>query len=231
MVKCILSSFCFSLGVYLGIGVSPAKAMAAEREAFAPEPVKGLLLRADLSLAPGAYVQHVSNTAGDQADASAASLGPRLGLNLGFAPSRLIRLGLSISTDFSLNVVEDQGLPDIELDGWVRWILGPTVGFRFGPSVPLELELGAGFSHMIVIGSQALVDEGGSLAYQVGDQQFGPAGSALLVYRPGGADSIWGLHAGLLGGWGHAQHSPRRGSTTFADAFTGSLLLGLSAGF
>lgn len=210
------------------VGV-PAQSLAAERDDYTDKRALGLLFRSDLSLAPGGYVQHVANNSGDQADSYAAALGPRLALNLGFAPSRLVRLGLSVSTDFALNIVEEQNQPYTELDGWLRWIAGPTLGFRFGRRVPLELELGVGFSHILVIGSQAAIGDQ-ALASSFGDPQFGPAASALLIYRPGGADSIWGMHAGLLSAWGHSQHSPSAGRTQSADVFTGSLLIGLSVG-
>lgn len=199
------------------------------RKALAAEPAKGWLFRGDASVAPGAYVQRVSNTAGEEAEAYAALLGPRLGLNLGFAPSRHIRLGLAASADFAMNVAEKQGIPYTGLDAWMRWIVGPTVGFRFGPRAPWELEAGIGFSHLMFVGSQADICCP-SPTYALGADQLGAAASALLMYRPGGADSIWGLHTGLLGGWGHLQQTSSPGNTTSANAFTGSLLLGVSVG-
>ena len=206
-------------------------ALLAPESAEAAEPVGGLLFRADASVAPGAYRQYASNSAGQEAETYAATLGPRLALNLGYAPSRLIRLGFSASSDFSLNVIEHQGIPAAELDGWMRWVLGPTVGFRFGRRVPLELELGIGVSHLWIFGSQWSI--GNPIPFDVSSKQFGSAGSALVVYRPGGPESVWGLHAGLLGGWGYSKAKEPMSlssDTTSTTAVTGSLLLGLSVG-
>lgn len=189
-----------------------------------------ILFRSDASFGIGSYLQHVENSGGDSWETYAMALGPRLAVNLGYAPTRLVRLGLGASAAFALNAVEHQGIPNTELDGWMRWTVGPTVGFRFGPRVPLELEVGLAFSHSWIFGSQGFPADSDASLFDVGAKQFGTTSSALLFYRPGGPTSLFAVHAGLEGTWGLVQTHPSDGSTTTNTAFIHSLLLGLSLG-
>ena len=52
----------------------------------------------------------------------------------------------------------------------------------------------------------------------------------MLFFRPGGANDIFALHAGIEGTWGMATTHPGDGSATTNAAFINSLLLGISLG-
>lgn len=98
------------------------------------------------------------------------ALGPRLGVNVGYGVSRLVRLGFGAGADFALDLATTQNIPFTDIDGWMRWFAGPTVGFRWGPRVPLELEVHLAFTHQMPIGSQAVpgIDEGSPFAVHGG---------------------------------------------------------------
>jgi len=196
----------------------------------APKPVKGaVLFRVDASAGPGTYQLHVSNSGGEEADHFALALGPRLGLNLGYGVSRLIRIGLNGSAAFSLNLAEDEGIPSAEVDGWARWNIGPSVGFRFGPKVPIELDVAVQFANFQSLGSQTSI--GGMLSFDALAKQYGMTSTVLLLWRPGGAKDEFALHAGLEGTWGLSSSTPAGSSTESQQAmFLQSLLVGISFG-
>jgi len=192
----------------------------------ARKPVKGEpLLRADLSVGPGAYELHVDSSDDEDNTTYALAVGPRLGLNLGWGVSRLVRVGIGGSAAFSLNLVEDQGIPNAEVDGWGRWAVGPSVGFRFGPDVPLELDVAVNFANFMAVGSQA---QDGS--FNLDAKHYGMTSTVLLLWRPGGAASAFALHAGLEGTWGLASTTPPSGASATNAMFLQSLLLGVSFG-
>lgn len=129
--------------VFCGLGVLawPDQALA-ETAARARRPVTHeVLARVDASVAPAGFalLTH-SRTAGNY-EAGGMALGPRLGVNVGYGVSRLVRLGFGAGADFALDLATTQNIPFTDIDGWMRWFAGPTVGFRWGPRVPLELEV------------------------------------------------------------------------------------------
>jgi hypothetical protein len=201
---------------------------SAAAQAF---PVKDkVLLRLDASVIPGTYVQHATNDAGDSADAYAFAIGPRLGLNLGYAPSKLIRIGLGGAAAFSMNVADNQGIPSAQVDGWARWTVGPSVGFRFGPKVPLELDVALNFANFMNLGSQATPTQGGGTNFDLLAKQYGMTNTVLLLFRPGGADDEFAIHAGIEGTWGMADSAVSGGVSTNNVGFLQSVLLGISLG-
>ena len=196
--------------------------------AFAAEPKQGWMFRGDLSLQQGVQSWNVS-TEQDDWSSSSVDLGGRIDMNVGYAPTRLLRLGLALGADFGSAYVQDDGIPNTELGGWQRWAIGPRVGFRFGPRAPLELEVGLSYAQMRQLGSQAFPADGndrGPGGYDLADILHGTVGSALLLWRPTGADSMWALHAGLTGGWGYATV----GDGTQVAGFVSSLVVGVSIG-
>ncbi len=101
-------------------------------------------------------------------DSFAFTIGPRLGVNLGYAPTRLIRLGIGSAVAFSTSVAKTDGTLSALVDGWGRWTIGPSVGFRFGPKVPIELDLAVNFANFANFGSQASGASFDALAKQYG---------------------------------------------------------------
>ena len=215
-------------------------AAAAEPQAAPPQgppelphqPEKGLLFRGDLSFVPGYYVQNYggSETNDDlsrrlpgQQEEVFGTLGPALALNLGFAPSKLIRLGLAGSAAVGANFYEDRASSGPDPDGLFQWSVGPTVGFRFGPRVPLELEVGLHLTSVILFGSN---DDGSRIpeVFRLGESQYGVGSNASLIWRPGGADSEFGVHVGLRSAVTYPSYN---GDLT---TYLGSAQLGLSLG-
>jgi len=187
------------------------------------KPVKDVVLvRADASIAPGAYELEIDNSAGESSSTYAMALGPRLGLSLGYAPSRLVRLGIGTAAAFSMTLAEGGGIPSAEVDGWARWTVGPSVGFRFGPKVPIELDIALNFALSQTLGSQ--VDIGGGTSFDALAKRYGVTSTALLLWRPGGAADLFALHAGLESTWG------MDGGSSSGTMLMQSLLLGISVG-
>jgi hypothetical protein len=215
--------------VFCGLGVLawPDQALA-ETAARARRPVTHeVLARVDASTAPAGFalLTH-SRTAGNY-EAGGMALGPRLGVNVGYGVSRLVRLGFGAGADFALDLATTQNIPFTDIDGWMRWFAGPTVGFRWGPRVPLELEVHLAFTHQMPIGSQAVpgIDEGQASAYDLGSQMFGLKNGAILYYRPYGARSPFAVHGGVSYGWAFSGNSRQN-----ANLLIGQLLLGVSVG-
>lgn len=215
------------MNLRLSCVVASAALVFLSTPAFAErKPVKGEpLFRADLSVGPGAYELHVDNSDDEDNTTYALSVGPRLGLNLGYGVSRLVRIGLGGSVAFSMNLADDQGIPNAEIKGWGRWTVGPSVGFRFGPDVPLELDVAVNFANFMALGDQALA--GG---FDLEAKHYGMTSTVLLLWRPGGAASAFALHAGLEGTWGLASTTPPSGTSATNAMFLQSLLLGVSFG-
>jgi hypothetical protein len=188
-----------------------------------------VLFRVDASVLPGTYVQHASNSDGESAEAYAFAIGPRLGLNLGYAPSRLIRLGIGGAAAFSMNIADQQGIPSAQVDGWARWTVGPSVGFRFGPKVPIELDVALNFANFTNLGSQGS-NGSTSASFDTLAKQYGMTTTVLLLFRPGGANDEFALHAGLEGTWGMAQSVAESGVSTSNAGYLQSLLLGVTFG-
>jgi hypothetical protein len=198
------------------LSVTPAHA--------ARKPVKDVLLfRADASVAPGSYQLEVNSAAGESESTYAFALGPRLGLNLGYAPSRLIRLGFGTAAAFSMTIAEDGDIPTAEVDGWARWTIGPSVGFRFGPKVPIELDIALNFANFMTLGSQATTP-GDPIEFDALAKRYGMTSTALLLWRPGGAADAFAFHAGLESTWG------MDGGASSGTMLLQSLLLGISLG-
>jgi hypothetical protein len=198
--------------------------------ALAARPVKDVaLFRVDASLAPTSYLQRISTEDSDEASNFAFTLGPRLGLNLGWGPSRLIRLGIGGAAAFAMSVADDDGFVSAEVDGWARWTVGPSVGFRFGPKVPIELDIAVNFANFQALGEQTTA-VGGSDSFDALAKQYGMTSTALLLFRPGGSDSPFALHAGLEGTWGMATATTENDGASSASGFMQSLLLGVSIG-
>ena len=214
----------FGLALPLGLLLVPEAALAAR-------PVKDVVLfRADLSVVPSSYYQQVSSDSGDEANTFAVTLGPRVGLNLGYAPSRLIRLGIGGAAAFTLNLADNQGIPSAQVDGWARWTVGPSIGFRFGPKVPIELDIAANFANFTSLGSQSSPLQGDPDGFDALAKQYGMTSTALLLWRPDGADSPFALHAGLEGTWGFGQATAESGAGGSTTGFIQSILLGVSFG-
>jgi hypothetical protein len=191
----------------------------------ARKPVKDVLLfRADASVAPGSYQLEVNNADGDSSSTYAFALGPRLGLNLGYAPSRLIRLGFGTAAAFSMTIAEDGDIPSAEVDGWARWTIGPSVGFRFGPKVPIELDIALNFATFQTLGSQVFPLQGSPSSFDALARRYGMTSTALLLWRPGGAADAFAFHAGLESTWG------MDGGASSGTMLLQSLLLGISVG-
>lgn len=184
-----------------------------------------VLVRVDASAAPGGFVLATHDQSLGDYEATAGTLGPRLAFNVGYAPSRLVRLGLGFGADFAMNLFENQKIPSTEIDGWARWFVGPTVGFRFAPRVPLELEASVAFANLRPLGSSIQPVIVGSSVYDFANPFYGMLNGAILYYRPSGARSPFALHGGVNYGWGFEGNSERN-----ASFFTWSLLLGVSAG-
>lgn len=185
--------------------------MAESRNPLVGKP----LFRADFSAAPGFSLLETK----DDQEAKGFALGPRIALNLGYAPSQMIRLGLGVGSDFAMNLTQEQNISQTDVDGWMRWFVGPTVGFRFAPRVPLELEASLAFAHMMHIGSQSTPDS--APKYDLGESQFGMENGAILYYRPSGPRSLFAIHGGVRHGWAFGPNS---------HTFTWSTVLGLSVG-
>lgn len=188
-------------------------AAAESRKALVGKP----LFRADFSAAPGVSFLETD----ENEDALAFGLGSRAAFNLGYAPSQLIRLGFGAGADFAMNLAEDQNITQTDVDGFMRWFAGPSIGFRFAPRVPLELEASIGFAHMMHIGSQATSGVSEPPSYKVGAAQFGMENGAILYYRPGGPRSLFAIHGGVRHGWAYGPS---------CHTFTWSTGLGVSVG-
>jgi hypothetical protein len=188
--------------------------------------VDKVLFRADASAAFGGYFLQVNDGFG-QSDAKGLTLGPRVALNLGYAPSHLIRIGLGVGADFAMNLWGEQNIPNTTVDGWMRWFAGPTVGFRFAPKTPLEIEAHLAFAHLRPVGSQATVTVPGydPAAYELGSNQFGMANGVTFFYRPSGPRVPFALFAGLHFGWAVGANSDKNALTV-----TEALQLGVSGG-
>lgn len=186
-----------------------------------------VLARVDASVAPGGFALLTHSRAEGDYEAGAMHLGPRLAVNVGYGVSRLVRVGLGAGADFAMGLATTQNIPFTDIDGWIRWFAGPTVGFRWGPRVPLELEVHLAFTHQMPIGSQAqpLIVGRPALAYELGSQMYGLKNGAILYYRPYGARSPFALHGGVSYGWSFTGTSRQN-----ANLFIGSLLLGVSFG-
>lgn len=186
-----------------------------------------ILARIDASVAPGGFGLITQDKEQGDYQAIGATIGPRLALNVGYGVSRLVRIGLGAGADFGMNVYDEQNIPFTQVDGWMRWFVGPTVAFRFGPRAPLELEASLAFAHLAALGSQAqpLIVGLPPLAYAQGEHMFGMVNGAILYYRPAGARSPFAIHGGFNYGWAF-QGNPNQNATHF----TGTLILGLSAG-
>jgi len=165
--------------------------------------MEGLLLRLDLS-AVGALNHQQTSFTGEDAesysfDSNSLAIGPKLALNLGIAPAKLVRIGVFGSVEGMPNITSNGSLPHTQVDGQFRWAVGPSLGFRFGPSVPLELELALALAQMHQVGSQNDIGAPDN-RYPLSGGQWGGQGGAKLLYRPGGAGDTFALHLGLLGG-------------------------------
>lgn len=209
----------------LALLAAPALILLSTSAAHAQrKPVKDVVLfRADVSVAPGAYQLEVNSSAGEAENTYAMALGPRVGLNLGYAPSRLIRLGIGAAAAFSMTLAEDGGIPTAEVDGWARWTVGPSVGFRFGPKVPLELDVALNFANFMALGSQVSI-AGDDIEFDALAKRYGITSTALLLWRPGGAADPFALHAGLENTWGYG------GGYSTGTMLMQSLLLGITLG-
>lgn len=191
------------------------------------KPVIGrVLARVDASASPGGFLLATHDETSGAYEASAGTLGPRLAFNFGYAPSRLVRLGLGFGADFAMNLFESQGIPSTQIDGWTRWFVGPTVGFRFGPRVPLELEASVAFANTASLGNGGTpLIVGARTVYDFESPFYGMVNGAILYYRPDGPRSPFAVHGGVHYGWGFEGNSERN-----ATFFTWSLLLGVSVG-
>lgn len=215
----------FARPTFTCLTLLPALLLLSAPAAAARKPVKDVvLLRADASLAPGSYQLEINNSAGESESTYAFALGPRLGLNLGYAPSRLIRLGIGTAAAFSVTLAEDGDIPNAEVDGWARWTVGPSIGFRFGPKVPLELDIAVNFANFMTLGSQVTPLQGEPATFDALAKRYGMTSTALLLWRPGGAADAFALHAGLESTWG------MDGGASSGTMLLQSLLLGISIG-
>jgi hypothetical protein len=170
------------------------------------KPAKGWLIKGEANVAPAYALQMTSFTATDGSDqefsfeAPMFLLGPVVGVNVGYAPSRELRWGLRASAQVAFALDGGDGIPHTELDGQGRLTVGPTVGVRLGPRSPWELEFGVGFAAMFFAGSQLGIgapDNG----YPLGKEQYGVDGLARAIWRPWGARSPVGFQGGFDLGW------------------------------
>ncbi len=193
------------------------------------EPPQGWLFRADGAIEQGFQSWNVATSHGDDWTAQSVGLGAKLDLNLGYAPSRLLRLGLALGADAVSAYAVQAGIPSTEVTGWMRWSVGPRVGFRFGPS--LELEVGVAYAQMKQLGgmlfNEVTTDPGG---YRIDDVLHGALTSLLMRWSPKGPGAPWSVFAGLNGGIGYVQLHLADDSTTKVTGLTSSFLLGATLG-
>jgi hypothetical protein len=216
--------------VVLGFVAVPGSAHAYEK--MPSKPQKGVLFRIDVS-AVGTFNQDETSVSvdvpgGDPEQVSVSSngiaVGPKLLLNLGYAPSRLVRLGVYGAVEGAPQFTVNTDTPNLTVDGHFRFSAGPTLGLRFGPEAPLELEFGLGIVRQEQVGSQSEVLVQGN-TYPLGADHWGGEGGIKLLLRPGGAADTFAIHVGVLGGLTVA-------STDQAEtkAFLGGIELGISLG-
>jgi hypothetical protein len=197
---CYLALMRLKIGM-LAVGLASLGLSGAASAKSTRKPVEGLMLRLDLG-AVGSWNHHETSFSeagtGYSFDSKAFSLGPKLALNLGFAPIRLVRIGVFGAAEAAPYLGGDS-FPGTELGAQFRITFGPTVGFRFGPSVPLELEVALAVAHLNQTGSH---DDSGNPenGYPLMSDQWGGQGGLKLLFRPGGAGDPFALYAGLLGG-------------------------------
>jgi hypothetical protein len=215
----------------LGLLFTSQTAWAHERSTRLPQ--KGLVFRLDLS-AVGTWTEEqtsfsVDSMNGDPEQLSFKStgiaVGPKLLLNLGYAPSRLVRIGVYGAAEGAPQIAVDESIPYASIAGHFRLSAGPTVGFRFGPDAPLELEFGVGLVRQSTLGSQAVVLADDN-RYPLGSDKWGGEAQAKLLFRPGGAGDTFALHVGGLFGL-----TATTASNTDTKAWLGGLELGVSIGY
>jgi hypothetical protein len=216
--------------VLLCVVTAPGSALASEHSTR--QPVKGLLLRLDVS-AVGTFTQDetsfsVDAMGGDPEQLSFSStgvaVGPKALVNLGFAPSRLVRLGAYAAIEGAPQFSLEGSIPNVSVDGHLRISVGPSVGFRFGPKTPLELELGLGVVRQQQMGMQTTIGSPDN-RYPLGADKWGGEGGVKLFVRPGGAGDAFAFHVGLLGGL-----TVTSAGDTDTKAVLGGVELGVSLG-
>lgn len=165
-------------------------------------PPKGeLVLRLDGLAQFNATEQDVVGGGSGTGSDFSTTIGPKLGLNIGFAFSPTFRFGLYGTAMGSPVISGGDGFPSVSLDASFRWTVGPMATLRLGRHSPFELEAGIGFSHQIFVGSTSESTQPGDAGYKMGADFFGGEGTVHGIWRPGGAGSLFGIMAGASFGW------------------------------
>ena len=194
-----------SMGALLAAGLAPSVATAQP----IGEPEVGLLAKGELNLlGPGFATQTTRFQAVDEdgvlRDFSFATsmlvAGPLLGMNIGFAPSPQLRWGLRASLQGAAVLAGGQDIPSTGFNALLRATVGPTIGVRFAPQSPFELEFGLGFAAQMAVGSQNALGSPEN-RYPLGAAQYGVDALARGIWRPWGAKSAVGFQAGIDLGW------------------------------
>jgi len=217
------------MGVLAAMSCLPSIAWAEASDT----PATGPLIKLEVNAAgPGFAMQTTSfedATGGSAEQFSFASpmlvFGPVVGLNLGYAPSQKLRVGLRGTASGTAVLAGGDGIPYTDFNAVMRLTGGPTVGFRFGPASPFELEFGLAFAGQMMAGGQAAIgapDNG----YPLGAVQYGVDALARAIWRPWGARSLIGFNFGVDVGWAAV---PSGSSSTHAFLFTpeAGVVLGL----
>lgn len=195
----------------LSMAVAISASLATNRAAAQPigEAEIGLVAKGELNLlGPGFAAQTTRFQAVDEDGVlrdfsfvtSMVVAGPLLGMNIGFAPAPQLRWGLRASLQGLGVLAGGQDIPSTGIAALARATVGPTVGLRFAPQSPFELEFGLGFATQVALGSQ---NDLGSPEnrYPLGATQYGVDALARGIWRPWGAKSAVGFQAGIDLGW------------------------------
>lgn len=185
-----LSNFLRGPLPFLAVALSPF----VPEDASAATPPEGLLFRADVGIGPGFFWTRVAGDGRDY-DTAGLTLTPTLGLNLGYAPSPRLRLGIGGTAQGTVNLAYEHASPGRSIDSMMRWTVGPTVGFRGEDG--FEFELGLAATGLMFVGGEVALS---GHRFPLGTQQFGAVVSGTGIWRPYGPQSIFGLFASVNGG-------------------------------
>lgn len=150
--------------------------------------------------------------------------GAAVSINVGYSHDAPYRVGLGCTGQFGLVAGGGNGIPFTQIDGLLRLHFGPTFGFRWGARLPLELEVGLSYVRQDWIGSQVSIGSPQN-GFPIDRGQQGALVGALVIWRPLGPRSIFGVAGGLDTSWTFVE-TPRGG----AHAVTTGARLGVSVG-